>query len=92
MASYQKNKEKIQKRLRRVEGQIRGIQKMVEEDKYCIDILTQISSVMAATQKVGMIILEDHVNGCLKEALVKKNSQEKVDEMISVINRFIKTN
>lgn len=91
MASYQKDKQKIQQRLRRIEGQLRGIQKMVDDDKYCIDILTQLSSVVAATQKVGLIVLQDHINGCIKDALIKKDGQAKVEEMINVVNRFIKT-
>lgn len=92
MSSYQKDKKQLEQRLRRIEGQIRGIQKMVNNDKYCIDILTQLSSIIAATQKVGLIILQDHISGCLKDALVnKKDGKVKVDEMINVVNRFIKT-
>jgi len=91
MSSYQKDKEKIQKRLRRIEGQLRGIQKMIEEDKYCIDILTQLSSVIAATQKVGLVVLQDHINGCLKDALTNKDGQAQIDEMITVVSRFIKS-
>jgi len=91
MSSYEKDKDKIQQRLRRIEGQLRGIQKMVNDDKYCIDILTQLSSVIAATQKVGLVVLQDHINGCLKEALKNKDGQAQIDEMITVVNRFIKS-
>jgi len=90
MSSYEKDKQKIQQRLRRIEGQLRGIQKMIDEDKYCIDILTQLSSVIAATQKVGLVVLQDHINGCLKDALINKDGQVKIDEMIKVVDRFIK--
>ncbi len=91
MVAYKENKEQILKRLRRIEGQVRGIQKMVEDDKYCIDILTQVSSVSAATQKVGLIVLQDHMNGCIKQALKSGKGQEKVDEVISAVDRFIKS-
>ena len=69
MASYLQHKDTIQARLRRIEGQVRGLQKMIDEEKYCVDVLTQVSSVTAALQKVGVIILEDHINGCVRNAL-----------------------
>ncbi len=90
MSSYKKNKKAILRRLRRVEGQLRGLQKMVESDEYCIDLLTQISSVMAATKKIGLIILKDHVSGCVKDSLEKGKGKEKIDEMIMTVERFIK--
>ncbi|GFP31752.1 CsoR family transcriptional regulator, copper-sensing transcriptional repressor [Candidatus Hakubella thermalkaliphila] len=63
MSCYLKGKDKILIRLKRMEGQVRGIQRMVQQGKYCSDILTQLSSVMAASQKLGLIVLENHIQG-----------------------------
>lgn len=89
-ASYGKDKDKIITRLRRIEGQLRGIQRMVEEDKYCVDVLTQISSVVAATEKVGLLILQDHLHGCVHEALVAHDGEESIQELVEVVERFIR--
>ena len=89
MASYGKDKPEILVRLRRMEGQLKGIQKMVEEDKYCVDVLNQLSSVIAATQKVANIIMRDHIKGCVRDALTRnENSDEYVNELVSVVERF----
>ncbi|WP_034998778.1 metal-sensitive transcriptional regulator [Beijerinckia mobilis] len=82
---------KISSRLRRVEGQIRGIQKMVDEDRYCVDILIQLRAVKAALHKVEALILRDHVSGCVVEALASGDAmerQDKIDELIETINRM----
>ncbi len=90
MSAYDKDKKNILSRLRRIEGQVRGLQKMVDEDQYCIDILTQISSVMAATKKVGLIILDDHIHGCVRDAVKKEGGVESIDELITALERFMK--
>src|ERR1035437_2894855 len=91
MASYQKDKKEILVRLRRLEGQVKGIQKMVEEEKYCVDVLNQLSSVIAATQNLASIILSDHIKGCVRESLAHNESgDEHVNEFIATIERFIK--
>lgn len=91
MASYGKDKKEILVRLRRMEGQLKGIQKMIEGDKYCVDVLNQLSSIIAATRKVADIILKDHINGCVRDALTRnENSEEYVDELVSVVERFTK--
>jgi DNA-binding FrmR family transcriptional regulator len=91
MASYVHHKDAIQARLRRIEGQVRGLQKMIDEEKYCVDVLTQVSSVTAALQKVGVIILEDHINGCVRNALAdEKQAERAVAELIAVVERFVK--
>jgi DNA-binding FrmR family transcriptional regulator len=66
--SYTKDKRDVLVCLRRMEGQLKGIQKMIEEDKYCVDILNQLSSVIATTQKVANIIIKDHIQGCVRDA------------------------
>ncbi|GAB4249063.1 MAG: metal-sensitive transcriptional regulator [Thermoleophilia bacterium] len=92
MASYTRDKDKLQARLRRIEGQVRGLQRMIDEEKYCVDVLTQISSVIAALQKVGMIVLEDHIQGCVRCAIAEgKNDDRAVEELLDVLERFIKT-
>jgi DNA-binding FrmR family transcriptional regulator len=80
-------------RLRRIEGQIRGIQKMIEEKRYCIDILTQISSIVGALKSVEENILKRHLNGCVRESFAKGNKEEKtkkIDEVIQVLRKFRK--
>ena len=80
--------------LRRIEGQIRGIQKMIEEKRYCIDILTQLHSIVGAILRVEDKILQKHLNGCVAQALKGKSDlekQHKIDEIINLINRFRRT-
>lgn len=89
MSSYVKDKKEIVVRLRRMEGQLKGIQRMVEGDKYCVDVLNQLSSVIAATQKVAAIILRDHIRGCIHDAMTRdEHSDEYMDELMAVIERF----
>lgn len=82
----------IKRRLRRIEGQVKGIQRMLDHDACCMDLLIQISAVRAATAKVGMLIFENHVKGCLSEALTgdNKNQQDTLDELMKVMNNFVK--
>ena len=89
MPSYLNDKKEIIVRLRKLEGQMKGIQRMVEAEKYCVDVLNQLSAVVAATQKVASIILKDHIRGCVRHALVhNQNSDEHVNELLAVIERF----
>ena len=91
MSSYTQDKQQILLRLKRMEGQLKGIQKMVEQDKYCVDVLNQLSSIIAATQKVATIIMTDHIKGCVREALTSgEKSEERVDELVGVVERFAK--
>jgi len=79
--------------LRRIEGQIRGIQRMIEEKRYCIDILTQLSSIVGAIQRVEENILNRHLRGCVRESFNKGNKEDrskKVDEVIEVLQKFRK--
>ena len=89
MHSYSKDKQEILVRLRRMEGQLRGIQRMVEEDKYCVDVLNQLSSIIAATHKLAAIILQDHIRGCVRDALSRdERSDDYVNELVTVVERF----
>jgi DNA-binding FrmR family transcriptional regulator len=82
------NKKDLQDRLRRIEGQIRGLQRMVDDDKYCIDILTQLNSVLAALKAVGLGILDDHVRHCVTESIERGNGDEKIEELMAAVARL----
>jgi DNA-binding FrmR family transcriptional regulator len=75
-------------RLRRVEGQIRGLQRMVEEDKDCTDVLTQVNSAMAALKAVGMELLDEHVRHCIEDSLERGAGAERIDELLAAVARF----
>jgi len=86
---YGKKKEPIRKRLNRIEGQVRGINNMVEQDKYCIDILTQISAARSALDKVALELLSEHARHCLLNSRANKaDHEEKIEELITAINRM----
>ena len=94
MHGYAKDKDLIVKRLHRIEGQVRGIERMVEEDRYCIDILTQIAAVETALEQVGAKLLEDHVTHCVRDAIAsgdKAAADEKTAELLTAVQRFVKT-
>jgi DNA-binding FrmR family transcriptional regulator len=86
-----KDKQQIHNRLRRIEGQVRGLQRMVEEEAYCVEILTQIASIVSASKNVALILLEDHIEHCMREAIEKGNSTDaKVAELADVVERFLR--
>ena len=84
------SKDDVLKRLRRIEGQIKGIHKMIDEDKQCVDILTQVAAVRAAINKVGGIILQRHSKTCLKNALKSESEQDVLDELLDTIQKFLR--
>jgi DNA-binding FrmR family transcriptional regulator len=90
---YEGRRDELQRRLRRIEGQIRGLQRMIDEDRYCIDVLTQISSATRALQGVATSMLDDHVRHCVRDAIGEgpDAADEKVDEALAVIHRLIRT-
>ena len=86
-----RDKEKIQNRLRRIEGQVRGVQRMVDEEVYCVDVLTQISSIVSAMEKVGTMLLKDHVEHCVRESIENgEDADEKIEELTSAVERFLR--
>ncbi len=93
MRGYTMDKDDYLKRLRRIEGQVRGLQRMVEEDTYCIDILTQISAATKALQSVAVGLLDEHVRHCVRDAAADDSQQADamIEEAISAIQRLIKT-
>ena len=91
---YHEQKDALVKRLHRIEGQVRGIEKMVTEDRYCIDILTQIGAVSTALESLGFQILDEHVKHCVAGALAsgdKREAQAKAEELLEAVHRFAKT-
>lgn len=89
VASYGEHKEELMNRLRRIEGQVRGIQRMIEEEKYCVDILIQIAAARSALNRVGLMLLKDHTRGCVARAIEEKNGDAAVDELTEVLERFL---
>ncbi len=88
MYGYTMKKDELLGRLRRIEGQVRGLSRMVEEDKYCIDILTQINAVQAAVKGVALGLLDDHVRHCVRRSLRKGEGNEKVEELVAAVARL----
>jgi DNA-binding FrmR family transcriptional regulator len=77
-------------RLRKIEGQVRGVQRMLDEDAYCVDVLTQISAVISGMEKVALRLLGDHMRGCVTDAMRSKDrGEEKVEEVVKVVERFL---
>ena len=84
----QPNKSALLKRLNRIEGQTRGVAKMVEEDRYCVDVLTQISAIQSALDALAMQLLESHTNGCVRSAIQSGDGEAAVDELMNLVKRF----
>ena len=87
------DKDALIKRLKRIEGQVKGIQKMVEEERYCVDILVQISAIRSAINKVGSIILENHIKGCVTESIKHDDmeiTEQTIQELMDTISKFTK--
>jgi DNA-binding FrmR family transcriptional regulator len=83
----------IHNRLRRIEGQVRGLQRMVDEDAYCVDVLTQVAAVQTALEQVAVHVLDAHVRGCVAEAVGGADgaaAEERLDELMAAVRRFAK--
>ncbi len=93
MRGYSQDKDAYLKRLRRVEGQVRGLQRMVEDDVYCIDVLTQVSAVTRALQAVALGLLEQHLGHCVTQAIEQggPDAEGKVREAAQAISRLVKS-
>lgn len=93
MPGYSNDKEGVLRRLRRIEGQIRGVQRMVDEDAYCIDVLTQISAATRALESVALSLLGDHLAHCVREAVAKggPEADAKVREAREAIERLVRS-
>ncbi len=86
---YSASKEQLQKRLARVEGQVRGVAKMVEEDRYCIDVVTQINAIQAALDKISLGLLDGHARVCIAEDRARDDRDESVDELMGAVGRLL---
>ena len=93
MPGYDEDKAAVQKRLRRVEGQIRGLQRMVEEDRYCIDVLEQVSAATRALQSVALLLLDDHLAHCVVDAVTAggEEASDKLREASNAIERLVRS-
>jgi CsoR family transcriptional regulator, copper-sensing transcriptional repressor len=93
MHGYTHDKDNYLKRLRRIEGQVRGLQRMIDDDKYCIDILTQVSAATKALQAVALGLLEEHLSHCVAEAVAEggDSANEKVKEASDAIARLVRS-
>lgn len=81
-------KDNLINRLKRIEGQIRGLQRMIEEDKYCVDILTQISASRGALKQVGLKVLDKHIHGCVTRAIKQEDDDRIIQELLNVVAKF----
>lgn len=91
MVGYTQDKAKVLARLRRIEGQVRGLQRMVESDEYCIDVLTQISAATNALQAVALTLLEDHLGHCVTHAIAAGDPGIKIREASAAIERLVRS-
>jgi DNA-binding FrmR family transcriptional regulator len=82
------NKGALEKRINRIEGQVRGIAKMIDDDRYCIDVLTQVSAVQSALDALALLLLEHHLHGCVQHAVRSGEGEHAIDEALVVIRKF----
>jgi DNA-binding FrmR family transcriptional regulator len=87
---YTKDKPALLARLKRIEGQARGIQQMIEDDRYCIDIIQQLTALSAATDEASLLILESHIEGCVSQAIREEQGQEHIKELMTTLRRTIR--
>ena len=87
---YTASKDQLQKRLRRIEGQVRGIERMIEEDRYCIDVLTQIAAIQAALDKVALGLLDGHARHCVIGGQANGEPEELTDELMAAVGRLMR--
>lgn len=88
MAASGEIKQKLLTRLRRIEGQTRGLQRMVEEDKYCVDIMNQIAGVQSALEQVTLLLMENHLQHCVTDAMQEGQGEEKIREIMDVLKHY----
>jgi len=88
--SYAQDKDALLRRLRRMEGQVRGLQQMVTDDRYCLDVVQQINALTAAAREVALIALEDHLRGCVTDALKDDDGDAAITEMVTVLGKTLR--
>jgi DNA-binding FrmR family transcriptional regulator len=87
--SYTRDKSQLVRRLARIEGQVRGISRMIEREEYCVDILQQTSALRAAVDSLAVLVLEDHVTGCVRTAAEHGDAEKYIDEVVDVVRRTL---
>lgn len=85
------HRQEIATRLKRIEGQVAGIRRMCEEERYCIDVLDQLSAARAGLEATALLVLEDHVDGCVKDALGRGGGEAEAAELVSAVRRFVRS-
>lgn len=85
-----RNKDDLLKRLKKIEGQVRGVSRMIEEDRYCVDIMMQIAAIRAGITKIGVAMMEQHTRGCVAGAIRENQGDKHVDELVDVLLKFVK--
>lgn len=85
---HRADKQKLLKRLKRVEGQVRGIARMIEADRYCVDVLTQVAAVRSALDAMALQMLRDHTHGCVQGAIRSGRGEAAIDELLAVVEKF----
>ena len=88
--SYAADKDNLLKRLRRMEGQVRGLQQMVEDDRYCLDIVQQINALSSAAREVALLLMEDHLRGCVDAAIKENKGEAAIKEMVTVLRKALR--
>lgn len=87
---YSKDRDSLLQRMRKIEGQARGIQKMIEEDRYCPDIIQQLTALSHAADEVSLILLQDHVEGCVVDAIQEEHGEPMIRELMEVVRRCMR--
>jgi len=87
---YTMHKQQLQTRLRRIEGQVRGVARMIDQDKYCVDVVTQVAAIQAALDKVSLGLLDGHIRGCVREEIQQGGGDARVDELLEVMDRVLR--
>ena len=87
---YSQNKDALLKRLNRIEGQVKGIQKMIDSDRYCIDVVQQLTAVSSAVSEVSLAVLQSHIEGCVADAIKAEHSEQHIEELMAAIRKAIK--
>ena len=90
MPGYTMQKQQLQTRLRRIEGQVRGVARMIDEDMYCVDVVTQVAAIQAALDKVSLGLLDGHIRGCVRDEIQAGGGDAKVDELLQVMDRVLR--
>jgi DNA-binding FrmR family transcriptional regulator len=87
---YVQDKEALLRRLRKMEGQVRGVQQMIEDDRYCLDVAQQINALTAAAREVALIVFEDHLRGCVTDAIKDDDGDAAIKEMVTVLGKALR--